>query len=210
MTYQPPSRNLWALFVLWFLCERPMHPYEMQRLIRHRHKDDVLPLKPSSLYHAIDQLEARGFIEASETIREGKRPERTVYRVTDAGREEATTWLRALLAEPQPESSQFVAAVSQVGALQPHQAAAALRERVIYLRGRLASLKAERAVVEPLLLRVVLLEGEYTISMLRAELGWVESIVTEIECGELSWSDEELDEMARRFESTMGSGEEAR
>ena len=50
-------RNLWALTVLCLLREAPMHPYEMQRLIRERKKDDFLDLKRGSLYNSIARLE---------------------------------------------------------------------------------------------------------------------------------------------------------
>jgi outer membrane protein assembly factor BamB len=46
-----------------------MHPYEMQRLIRQRHKDDFLDLKRGSLYHAIERLLRAGPIEVWETSR---------------------------------------------------------------------------------------------------------------------------------------------
>src|SRR5262245_37108578 len=99
--------NLWSLTVLCLLRLRPMHPYEMRRLIREWHKDDFLDLKRGSLYHAVDRLRKAGLIDPVETRREGKRPERTVYRLTEAGAREGTAWLRAMLARPAKETSQF-------------------------------------------------------------------------------------------------------
>ena len=78
-------RNLWALTVLCLLREGPLHPYEMQRLIHQRHKDKLLDLRRGSLYHAVAQLQRAGLIESVETRRAGRRPERTVYRLTRAG-----------------------------------------------------------------------------------------------------------------------------
>ena len=100
MTGSKSSRNLWCLTVLCLLREGPRHPYEMQRLIRERHKDDFLQLKPGSLYHAIERLAKAGLIEEMETSREGRRPERTVYRLTECGDVEALAWLRGLLSKP--------------------------------------------------------------------------------------------------------------
>jgi DNA-binding PadR family transcriptional regulator len=56
----PERRNLWALTILCLLRQRPMHPYEIQRLIREYHKDEFLDLKRGSLYHAIAQLHGAG------------------------------------------------------------------------------------------------------------------------------------------------------
>src|SRR6266700_3691399 len=126
---QTKHRNLWALTVLCLLRERPMHPYEMQRLIRQRHKDAFLDLKRGSLYHAIERLQRAGLIDPVETSREGRRPERTIYRLTDLGEREVLDWLRELLAQPARETSQFVAAVSFLAQLTPEDARDQLSER---------------------------------------------------------------------------------
>src|SRR4051812_33142738 len=118
---RPSSRNLWGLTVLCLLRERPMHPYEIQRLIRQRHKDEFLDLKRGSLYHAIGRLERAGLIEPATTEREGKRPERTVYRLTESGRVEVRAWLCELLANPARESPQFYAALSFMPLLTPDE-----------------------------------------------------------------------------------------
>src|SRR5215472_3360273 len=93
-------KNLWSLTVLVFLRLRPMHPYELQSIIRLTHKDDFLQLNPGSLYNSIERLLQAGLIEAAETTRSGKRPERTVYRITEQGGVEAIKWLRELLETP--------------------------------------------------------------------------------------------------------------
>src|SRR5271155_2644607 len=115
----PSYRNLWALTVLCLLRERSMHPYEMQRLIRQRKNDNFLDLKRGSLYHAIDRLQRAGLIEAVATSREGRRPERTTYRLTEAGEREVLAWLRELLANPARDSIQFFAGLSFLGQLSP-------------------------------------------------------------------------------------------
>src|SRR4051794_13385476 len=108
-----------------------MHPYEMQRLIRQRKKDDFLELKRGSLYHNIDRLQRSGFIEELETSREGRRPERTTYRLTSEGERALLSWLSELLANPAMGPVQFVAALGFLGHLPS--------ERVVkQLNGRMA------------------------------------------------------------------------
>ena len=82
---QPANLGLWELAVLTMLQERAMHPYEMQRLLRERHKDELLSLKRGSLYHAIGRLLRSGLIKVSKVGRSGRRPERTTYRITAEG-----------------------------------------------------------------------------------------------------------------------------
>ena len=70
----PRFQNLWELTVLCTLREAPMHPYEILRLLKERHKEEVLVLKRGSLYHAIERLLAAGHIEELDTRRNGRRP----------------------------------------------------------------------------------------------------------------------------------------
>src|SRR5262245_16656991 len=89
-----------ALAILNLLYERPMHPYEMQQHMRERGHDFVIKLKGGSLYSTIERLIEGGLIHPVETSREGRRPERTVYALTEVGQDELTVWLRELLARP--------------------------------------------------------------------------------------------------------------
>src|SRR4029079_12055099 len=107
----PAYTDVTALTVLALLSERPRHPYEMQRLIRQRHKEFVTGL-PRSLYRAVDRLVGVDLIEPIETSREGNRPERTVYQITAEGSKVFFSWLGELLAIPSSESPPFVAAIS--------------------------------------------------------------------------------------------------
>src|SRR5437764_13579112 len=77
--------NMLALAVLALLAESPMHPYEMDLLMRSRGLTEGIKLRRSSLYTVIESLQRSGLIEPVETQREGRRPERTVYAITDAG-----------------------------------------------------------------------------------------------------------------------------
>jgi len=85
MTRRKVSNPL-ALAVLACLYERPMHPYEIASTLRERHKDDSIKLNYGSLYSVVESLKVHTLIVEQQTAREGNRPERTVYEITDAGR----------------------------------------------------------------------------------------------------------------------------
>src|SRR3954447_23157105 len=106
-----------ALSVLATLNEAPMHPYEIARLLRHRGKDQSIKIRYGSLYTVVQKLENDGFVEAEGTARAGRRPERTVYRLTDDGRVELDHRMREIISEPAKEYSQFEAALSLMGVL---------------------------------------------------------------------------------------------
>ena len=97
MNYMTNELGIWEIAVLAFLREEPMHPYQMQSLLRLRHKDEILALKRGSLYHAIGRLAGEGLITAKSTSRNGRRPERTTYAITAAGHKPWWIILCALL-----------------------------------------------------------------------------------------------------------------
>jgi DNA-binding PadR family transcriptional regulator len=187
--------NLWSLTVLCLLRTRAMHPYEMQRLIREWHKDEFLDLKRGSLYHAIDRLRGAGLIDAVETRREGRRPERTVYRLTDKGEQAVLDWLRDMLARPARETSQFFAALSFLPVLHPDIVLEQLHKRIGLLEGEIAELNAVLAEMVPRIGRLVLVEIEYRRAMKEAELKWALSLMDDLRTGALRWDPEVL----RRF-----------
>ena len=111
--------NLLALAVLSCLSERPMHPYEISQTLRHRGKDESIKLNYGALYGVVESLAKAGFIEVQETVREGKRPERTIYAITEAGRDEHEQWLAELIATPTREYHSLEAGLALMAGLPP-------------------------------------------------------------------------------------------
>lgn len=93
------DRNLAALAVLALLSTGPRHPDDIHRLLVDTGKRFVTGL-PRSLYHAVDKLDRAGLMRPAGTQRQAGRPERTVYALTDAGRDEVRRRVEALLATP--------------------------------------------------------------------------------------------------------------
>src|SRR5579862_1201460 len=80
-----PRSPLWMV-VLSLVCEEPMHPYRMQALIKERGKDQIANVaQRNSVYQTITGLRRAGLIAIRETSREERRPERTIYKVTEEG-----------------------------------------------------------------------------------------------------------------------------
>lgn len=187
MNYMATELGIWEIAVLALLREAPMHPYEMQRLLRLRHKDEILALKRGSLYHAIGRLERDQFIAAKSTSRNGRRPERTTYAITATGRKEFARVLRHIVATPRRESSEFMAAMSFLVHLTPDEALPRLEERARHLEDEIGSLSAGIAAASKHVQRINLVESEYLIAMQKAELVWIRSLIGEISKGALTW-----------------------
>ena len=181
------QHNLWSLTVLCLLRVRPMHPYEMQSLIRQWHKDEFLELKRGSLYHAIERLRERGWIDVVEVTRDGRRPERTVYRITEAGERQMLQWLQEMLAKPVREPTQFFAALSFLPHLTPEDVQSQLQERIALLQQEITGLDLVLKTMVPQIGRLVLVEVEYLRAMRQAELAWVQSFRQELQAGTLRW-----------------------
>jgi DNA-binding PadR family transcriptional regulator len=182
--------NPLALAVLSCLYERPMHPYEVAQTLRSRAKHESIRLNYGSLYSVVDALEGKGLIRARETVREGRRPERTVYEITDAGEIELVDWLSELVSSPTKEYLNFEAALSFIGVLPPDDAVILLNQRALTLEVLLAQRRGVRRAAEDMgLPRLFLLEDEYMTHLLEAELDWVRKLVKDIDTGALDGLD---------------------
>src|SRR5438105_10811459 len=180
--------NPLALAVLALLFERPMHPYEIASIMRHRAIHEAIKLNYGSLYTVVDGLQRQGLIEAQSTVRDGRRPERTVYRLTDAGRAKFDGWLRDLLRTPAKEYTQFAAGLAFAAAVGTAELAELLEERARSIEAELAE---GRAIVDELLAkglpRLFMLEGEHPQVLRAAELEWVRGLIRALADGSLAF-----------------------
>ena len=173
--------NPLALAVLSCLLERPMHPYEISTTLRERGKEQSIKLNYGSLYSVVESLQRFGLIQARETSREGRRPERTVYAITEEGEHEFTEWLTELLSTPVKEFTSLEAGLSLMPGLPPDDVAGLLESRAEKLRTEVNSLESmhEGARAQGLP-ELFLIESIYRVRMLSAELEFVTSLAHDI------------------------------
>ncbi|MEU1274967.1 PadR family transcriptional regulator [Streptomyces sp. NPDC002144] len=177
--------NPLALAVLVTLWQKPMHPYEIAQTLRSQGKDATTKIKYGSLYTVVQNLEKHGFVEVADVERAGNRPERTVYGLTDAGRQEASEWLSDLLAVPAKEFPIFETALSFLAVLPPDEVVRLLKERLKNLEVEAVSGRAALAKLYETLPRLFLVEVEYQVHMVEAQTEWVRGFLEEIEKGSL-------------------------
>jgi DNA-binding PadR family transcriptional regulator len=196
------SPSLWDLVVLSMLHEGMMHPYEMQRLLRERHKDELLVLKRGSLYHAINRLLRAGLIDAVEIGRNGRRPERTTYQITPAGEQALTAWLRQMVSVPQRETTEFTAALSFLVYLNPEDARSLLELRAQALGDEIQRLGEALQTLGRRVGRINLIESEYLIAMRKAELEWINGLIVELQSGQFTWDLQQIIRAIRAAKQT--------
>ncbi|MEU4240278.1 helix-turn-helix transcriptional regulator [Actinoplanes sp. NPDC026619] len=177
--------NPMALGVLSVLAFRQMHPYEIASALKGWGKDRDLQIKWGSLYTVVGNLAKNDLITEVESVREGRRPERTVYRITDTGRAELLDWTRELLSTAEPETPRFRSGLSVMSVLSPDEVVTLLQQRLDAVGQAIAATLVEYDVP-----RLFLLEVEYDRAMLTAEAAWMRSLIAELESGTLPGIDD--------------------
>jgi DNA-binding PadR family transcriptional regulator len=184
----PSSLTPLAVAVLALLVERPLHPYEMHQTLLARRTDQVVKVRPGSLYHAVDRLHRDGLLRAVGTERAGNRPERTTYEITDAGRAALAETLAAMIAAPVNEYPRFPLAVAEAHQLPRGTVLGLLRDRRTRLAVELDALRAgvERVQEKGLPARYWI-DLTYRIALYETESTWIASFVEDIESGDIPW-----------------------
>lgn len=178
--------NPLALAVLATLVEGPMHPYRITQVLRERGKEHSIRLNWGSLYSVIASLEKHGLIEATHSEREGARPERTVFAITDDGRAKALGWLRRIIEVPAKEYPDFEAGLSLIMLLGPDEATALLTRRLGLLDARIAEARPAQDLPLP---EVFLVEAHFELAMLEAERVFVADLVARLAAGRVGGQD---------------------
>lgn len=176
-----------GVMVLALLREGDMHPYEMVRLMRARRDERLLTITNGTLYHTVGRLQRAGLIDEVGIDREGNRPERTTYTLTDAGTDALVDWLRRELSVID-RPAEFRIALAEAHNLERPDVIECLRSR----RGALDGGRAEhhdglheaRQASVP---EQVLVEFERQEVLLDAELRWLDSLLERLDAEAFPW-----------------------
>jgi DNA-binding PadR family transcriptional regulator len=172
--------------VLELLYEKPTHPYEMAQLMRERHVDTRVKVKAGSLYHTVERLLASGFVEVVDTQRDGRRPERTVYGMTAAGRDAFVERAQNMIGIPAEEYPEYLSGLAVVDELGPDITLNQLRHRILRLE---ASAASDEVIVDRLhkmeLPEIYWLDWRYATARRAFELEWTKKVLDELESGRM-------------------------
>lgn len=183
-----PALTPLAVAVLALLEERPMHPYEMFQLLISRHEDELIKVRPGSLYHAVARLAEQELVRAEGTDRAGNRPERTTYRISSAGRQALRERITEILRTPVLEYPIFPVALAEAHNLPVGEVSAVLRERLTWLDSRITELEALREwTVNRQVPRRYWLVIDYLHNGVSAEARWLRDFVAELDNCEIEW-----------------------
>lgn len=171
--------------MLGVLRQRSMHGYEVRQTLENWGAEFWAGVTYGSIYFALKKMADEGLVEAVGTKRQGSRPERTIYAITQRGDEEFMRLLRELWFSYRPPFDPFTVAWTFLPALPREEALSALRARIAGFRQALeksayyTELKRQHA-------------GEHVADSLRrsyakdeVELRWLEEMIKKIESGGL-------------------------
>jgi len=116
--------------VLSFLRMKDMHGYEIQSMIQMSHMEQWANLLSGSLYHALNNLEKEGKIEAAKEERTGARV-RKIYRITAEGEQEFIAEMKkALMSPPGSTKSDFALALPWITSIPKEEAKQLILENI--------------------------------------------------------------------------------
>lgn len=87
------------LIVLGILKKQSLSAYDIQKLVEYRNISKWVKISTPSIYKKVIQLEEKGYI-TSTTIKEGKMPEKAVYRLTDSGHQQFEKLMMEISCKP--------------------------------------------------------------------------------------------------------------
>ena len=145
-------------------------------------------MSAGSLYRSVERLAADGLVVPTGTEREGNRPERTTYAITEHSTDSMRARLMEMLRTPAQQYPTFPFAIGEAHNLEPDVVVRLLTSYRAQLDGRLLELDsalsyaAERSVSEAYLLNV-----DYLLVTVTAQRDWIATLITRITAKDLSW-----------------------
>lgn len=166
------------LLILGLLVEEPLHGHQIRRAADRSGIEEWGGVKVGALYGMLHRLHNEGLIRPLRVERDGSRPPRTVYEITDDGRDELAIHRDRALTQPVLHSTTVEAALKWSAGLDHEALVERLSRRKSALVSALEELRASR--------ELHLSEGNLTTASLagfrrselhlEAELAWHDDI----------------------------------
>ena len=170
-----------------------MHPYEMAQLAAKRRLDRLVNIRTTSIYNVVARLLDKGLVAVHDVQREGNRPERTRYQLTEAGRAAHRSTLESLWADQPTEYPRLYLALAQAHEVPLADAARLLRRRREAMAADLATvIDLVDAAMDAGIPEIFRLDGGIRIATLRTQIDWLDAMLERMDNNDIAWLDEVL------------------
>ena len=169
------------LFILGALAGLgPMHGHQIRREAQTNRTELWTDIKVGSLYAALNRMAEEGIIEAVRSERSGNLPARTIYAITDTGRQELSVLRDEVLREVRVRPDPVDLALQYSTELGPDALVAAFTNRKAALRAELDVWQLLYAQAKPYLRGTEALSFAHHIIRLEAEITWHDRVIAEL------------------------------
>lgn len=158
----------------------PMHGHQIRREAQTNRTELWTDIKVGSLYGALNRMSEEGIIEAVRTERSGNMPARTIYAITETGRQELSVLRDDVLREVRLRPDPVDLALQYSTELGPDAIIAAFANRRAALQAELEAWQLLYAQAKPYLRGTEPLSFEHRLIRLEAELTWHEHVIAEL------------------------------
>ena len=172
------------LVILGLLRERPLYGYEIKQIIE-EHMSDWTSIAFGSIYFALDKLADEKFVEKVQVEQENKRPARSVYQITDKGRDEFLRLLRESWQQAERQYFSIDICLFFLETLPLDEVKTYLRTRQTALQTALGYIQShcDEQMALPEVPRLATAIFNHTLVHTQAELDWVTDLLYKLESG---------------------------
>lgn len=192
------------LLLLGLLLNRPLHGYELHRIVR-AHGELYADLKKANLYYLLERLAAAGDLSVeTEAGTRGARGERVIYTLTEQGRQHFYQYLQEILLDYEPVHTGVGTAVVFLSNL-PHSEGIELLEKrrgIVLARQEAVVAELGDLTASSPLVRIA---GDHLLTLIQAELDWITRSLAYLQ--NIGWSQISEPQLQHRKEESTPSND---
>ena len=166
--------------ILTLIIERPRHGYEIEQVIEERGMREWTEVGFSSIYYLLKKLEKNGLITGRTEAADGKGPARKVYRPTPSGIEACQQATIQALASMHRSYPPLLLGIANLNQVPRADVLDALSRHCHELNERLVHLQIKITNQQPLPDEVATM-FDYSLTMVEAEMKWIERFIRQLE-----------------------------
>ncbi|TFG70301.1 MAG: PadR family transcriptional regulator, partial [Anaerolineales bacterium] len=173
------------LLVLGFLLERPMHGYEINLALKEEDVGLWFEISTAAIYYSLNKLQRLCLIAEAHSRRSSG--DKTIFHVTDSGREAFFVGMESLLNSEKPIHTEYDLGIFMLNRLSKNQAVRLLEKRIAFLWQLKAQLELKHDEAKGRLLKQAILQ--HSIAMAQLDVDWLADITEKLAEAEKCGSD---------------------